>query len=307
MKGNRNILFVEDLYWPFGSHLLNIKWAMLHALKRGYYFVYRNNKYQIFINGLITTYFENLNTVNNDYILEHNIEIDDCVIYENEIIDETDRFLYKPDEYETVEKFHQHLLNNIYKPNKYVKENINSNVLIDYLRKNNIEYIGVHLRLGDKVNGPNKETELISINSYINECVNIRNNYGINNIVICSDTDYGIECIKEENSKLEKCFTIYYNKERRSENTWIGSTSNLINHAKLDNKTLVYEYIICFINFQLLLESKVIVGNFDSGFSLAAVEYRNNGIDVNVNKNNPPIWGIEGFKNKYKNGCEKID
>jgi hypothetical protein len=52
------------------------------------------------------------------------------------------------------------------------------------------------------------------------------------------------------------------------------------------------EYITCFINFQLLLEAQVLVGNFDSGFILAAVEYRNNGIDINVNDKNPPRWGI---------------
>jgi hypothetical protein len=34
---------------------------------------------------------------------------------------------------------------------------------------------------------------------------------------------------------------------------------------------------------------EVLIGNFDSGFILAAVEYRNNNKDINVNKN-PPLW-----------------
>jgi hypothetical protein len=40
-----DVLIVNDLWFAFGSHLLNIKWAMMYALKRGYKFYYKYNTY----------------------------------------------------------------------------------------------------------------------------------------------------------------------------------------------------------------------------------------------------------------------
>jgi len=171
--------------------------------------------------------------------------------------------------------------------------------LITRLRENNTKYIGVHIRLSDKVSGPCKETDFIDLKYYMEECLNLREKNDINNIVICSDTDFGIESFIQENEKLENKFTIYFNKEHRAKNEWSNSAVHIIHSTVLDKNILMNEYLVCFINFQLLLEAEVLVGNLDSGFIQAAVEYRNNNIDVNVNKKNPPLWGIKGIEKKY--------
>ena len=298
----KKILYVRDLWWAFGSHLLNIKWAMIHAIKNNYHFFYRDNINQIFINSRIDTYFENLCSIDDEYIIKNNVCSNDCILYDESVgssLDE-ERFNYVPEGFNNIQEFHQSLLRKIYCPNDFVKSNLNNNDgLIYYLRNNNIQYIGLHIRLSDKTSGPNKETDFIDLKYYLDDCLLIREKYDINVIVICSDTNYGIEFIKTENEKLERPFNICFNNENRAENVWTNSASHIINNTILDKDSLLNEYIVCFINFQLLLDAKILVGNFDSGFILAAVEYRNNGIDVNVNKKNPPIWGVEGIKKRW--------
>jgi hypothetical protein len=301
-KSQKRILYVHCLWWAFGSHLLNIKWAMIHAIKNNYLFFYRDNNNQVFVNDRITTYFEDLSDIDENYLITNDIFYGDCVIYDKIITMEElipERFSYKPESFNSIKEFHQHLMKKIYRPNDFVKDNINNNNLIKHLRDNKIQYIGMHIRLSDKVSGPNKETEYIDLKNYLDECIKIRNNCGINNIVICSDTDYGIEFIKAENDKLENRFNIYYNNEHRADNNWKCSATHIINNSFVDKDILVQEYLICFINFQLLLEANILVGNFDSGFILSAVEYRNNGIDINVNKVNPPMYGIDGLEKKW--------
>jgi hypothetical protein len=298
MKPDKKILYVRDLWWAFGAHLLNIKWAMIHALKNNYYFLYRDNINQVFLNDRVDTYFENFSDVDEEYLVKHDLKFGDAILYEKLNINLEERCLYKPDEYNTIQDFHESLMKKIYRPNPFVLNNINQNPLIKLIRDTNLKYIGLHIRLGDKVSGPNKETEFIELKNYLDECVILRERYDINTIIICSDTTIGIETIISENNKLDRKFIIYYNNENRATNDWWNSTSNILNTLIIEKELLLANYIVCFINFQLLLEAHVLVGNFDSGFILTAVEYRNNGIDVNVNKKNPPIYGVDGIKQK---------
>jgi len=295
------ILYVYNLWWAFGGHLLNIKWAMIHSVKNNYHFYYKDNRNQIFINNRIDTYFENISSIDEEYLQKHDIKYGDCILYNDSTykLNIKEQFSFKPDAFETIEEFHQSLLQKIYKPNQFVKNYIDSNELIICLRSNKIKYIGLHIRLSDKVNGPSKESEFIDLKYYLDECLFLRDKYDINNIVICSDTDFGIETIKELNKKLKRKFNLYYNIEPRADNDWKKSASYIISTTPLDKEMLIKEYLTCFINFQLLLEADVLVGNYDSGFLLSAVEYRNNGIDVNVNKINPPLWGIKGIEKKW--------
>lgn len=290
----RKTLFVYNLWWAFGSHLLHIKWAKIHAIKNGYEFFYRYNVNRIFPNKTIEYYFEPISTIAENLIEPENL-VQYLTIWKG--LDPAERYAYKPDNFETVEAFHQDTIQQIYKPNQYVIQIINNNDTIKVLRKNEIPYIGVHIRLGDKVNGPDKETDYIDLNVYLNHCLQIRNDTGISTIVICSDTDDAINVMRGYNDQLIQLghtkFNILWNEdEKRCKNVWSDSVTHRANCNLLSVDELEKEYITCFINFQLLLEAEILVGNFDSGFILAAAEYRNNGKDINVNTKNPPKWGI---------------
>lgn len=294
VETKKKTLFVYNLWWAFGSHLLHIKWARIHAIKNGYEFFYKYNVNYIFPNKTIEYYFEPIST-----IAESELEPDDLVQYLLvwKDLDPIERYAYKPDNFNTVEDFHQSVLQGFYKPNAYVRSKIDSNFTVKLLRERAQPYIGVHIRLGDKTSGPEKETDYIDLNLYFNYCIKIREHTGTNIIVVCSDTEVGIQTMKNYNEQLEGMgypkFEIYWNEdERRCDNHWTDSVTYRANHHQMTVQELEREYITCFINFQLLLEAQVLVGNFDSGFILAAVEYRNNGIDINVNDKNPPRWGI---------------
>ena len=290
----KKTLFVYNLWWAFGSHLLHIKWAKIHAIKNGYDFFYRYNVNRIFPDKTIEYYFEPISTV-----AESSLEPEDLVQYLLvwKDLDPWERYAYKPDGFETVEAFHQSVLKEFYRPNQRVIQILNNNDTIKTVRNSKTPYIGMHIRLGDKVNGPDKETDYIDLNEYIGQCIKIREDTGINTIIICSDTNEGIDIMKGYNDQLieggYRGFTMLWNEdEKRCSNVWTDSVTHRANCNTISPEELEKEYITCFINFQLLLEAEILVGNFDSGFILAAVEYRNNGKDINVNTKNPPKWGI---------------
>jgi len=317
-KMKKKTLFVYNLWWAFGSHLLHIKWAKIHAIKNGYEFFYRYNVNRIFPDKTIEYYFEPISTIS-----ESELEPEDLVQYLLiwKELDPWERYAYKPDNFDTVEEFHQSVLQEFYRPNQRIQQIIQNNKTIQTVRNNKTPYIGVHIRLGDKVNGPDKETEYIDLNEYMNQCIKIRNSSsrngaresrvygtygeeqssepytGINTIVICSDTNEALDIMKGYNDQLIESgyrgFEMLWNEdEKRCSNHWSDSVTHRANCNTISPEELEKEYITCFINFQLLLEADILVGNFDSGFILAAVEYRNNGKDINVNTQNPAKWGI---------------
>jgi hypothetical protein len=287
-------LFVYNLWWAFGSHLLHIKWARIHAIKNGYEFFYKYNVNRIFPDKTIEYYFEPISTVQESELKPENL-VQYLLIWKE--LDPWERYAYKPDRFDTVEQFHQSVLQEFYRPNQFIKQKINNNRVIQQLRATGSPYIAVHIRLGDKINGPDKETDYIDLNIYMNICLKIRKETGINAMVICSDTYEALDIMKGYNEQLIEGeyggFEMVWNEdEKRCSNKWDDSVTHRANCNKMSVEELEREYITCFINFQLLLESEIIVGNFDSSFTLAAVEYRNNGRDINVNNQNPAKWGI---------------
>ncbi len=285
----KKILFVENLWWPFGAHLLHTKFAYIYALKNNLYFFYKYNTFPVFF------YF--------DYTIEHfyesisNIHESDffgkeMIKYNSVEVNEECKWIYKPDEFQTVKDFHQNILKKIYKPNEMVKNHINNNKLYRYLKDNNIKYIGMHIRLSDKTGGNFKETDYIDLDIYLNKCLELCEKYKIKTIVVCSDTTDGLNKILEYNKKLNNEIEILYNtQENRCKDDWRESvvyrTANLI----ASPKEMKDEYLTAFVNFEYLLNAEIIVGNWDSCFILMATEYRNNNLDININTKNSPRWG----------------
>jgi hypothetical protein len=283
------ILVLENIWWPFGSHMLNTKYEVMYAINNGIPFYYKNNNALVFQNGLLTTYFEDFSQVTEEDL--HNKD--------NEVFYGPDAFqrspycknmgrLYFPSDYPDLASYHQSVLRMIYRPNAMVKEYVENCHIIQSTR--DMKYIGLHIRMGDKTQGPGKETNSIPVETYMEKCLKARDSTGISNLVVCSDTSYALEEVQRINTTLEYPFTIHYNQEeKRSQNTWQDAVVVKVRDNRMSAEEAKQEYLTCFVNFELLLRSEIAVGNFDSGFIYTAVEMRNNGKDMNVAEH-PPMF-----------------
>jgi len=287
------IIVIENVWWPFGAHLLNTKYMVLKALNNNVKFYYNKNNALPFKDELITTYFEKMtncseidlqnpeNTI--FYGNSNSKEFENSPYYKNKL-------LYFPPNFSNIEEYHQSVLKMLYRPNKQVLEYINSNKTIQ--KTQNMKYIGLHIRLSDKTTGPYKETDPIPLEKYIDKCIQVRIETGISDIVVCSDTVYALEMVIQMNSMLNPPFNIHYNEdETRCQNTWQDSVVDRVRTNKMSFEDAYKEYLTCFINFELLLRSEIAIGNFDSGFILGAVELRNNEKDINVAEH-VPIFSV---------------
>jgi hypothetical protein len=273
-----DVLVVKDLWWPFGAHLLHTKWAYIYSIMNGYEFFYKYNHFPVF-NGTIHHYFECIGISEDELINKNQI---DFFPHTNPYL----RGRFCPKEYNTVEDFHSDVLKKIYKPNHFVKEYLNKNVLLNKVK--DTKYICVHIRLGDKVNGPDIQTVIIPLQKYFDKCKEVKDQTGINTIVVCSDTTDGLTEFISLDTNNE--FEILFNDEYRSRNDWNDSIVTKVYRGFNDKEFLETEYLNCFVNFELLLHSDIIVANLDSGFCIVPVEIRNNKKDINVNTTS--LWGI---------------
>ena len=274
-----NVLVVKDLWWPFGAHLLHIKWAYIYSIMNGYDFFYKYNHFPVF-NGTINHYFECIGISEDELINKNQIEF---VPHTNPYL----RGRFCPKEYNNVEDFHSDILKKIYKPNHFVKEYLNKNSLLNKVK--DTKYICVHIRLGDKVNGPDIQTVIIPLQNYFDKCKEVKDQTGINTIVVCSDTSDGLTEFISLDTNNE--FEILFNDEYRSRNDWNDSIVTKVYRGFNDKEFLETEYLNCFVNFELLLKSEIIIANLDSGFCIVPVEIRNNKKDINVNTTS--LWGIK--------------
>lgn len=283
-------LVIEDLWWPFGAHLIHAKWAYIQAIKNGYAFFYKKNGSRVFFRGnTVHHYYEDVSTIQESDINPEKVE---KYIYSRAYLEE--RYAYKPDEYETVEEFHQDLLQKLYKPNAFVRNILENNALYRKIKDENFKYIGMHIRLSDKVWGPSMETHYIDMKLYADKCIEMCNTHNIKHIVLCCDTNEAVEYITNYNQSLNNDITILYNTdETRCPNDFRESAVWRIQSGYMSNDELEREYFAGFFNFEYLLNAYAIVGNWDSCFILAAAEYRRNPLDCNINTSNPPKWGIQ--------------
>jgi hypothetical protein len=283
-----NILHITEVWWPFGAHLLGVKDMIACALANGFKYIYKYNKFLVFHDQRVETYYELIaNCTENDLINPEN------KIYSlNELLDlypYKKCLSYLPENFKTIEAYQQYLMKLVYKPNKMVKSYIQNNKLLNYLKDR--AYIGLHIRLSDKVAGPAAETLMIPIEKYMDQCSVVRNKLNINDLVLCSDTIDAIDKVIELN-KYYKFNVLYNQEETRCINDWTHSIVQRTKENKTTHEELKKDYMNCFINMELLLKSTAIVGNFDSGFVFSAVLLRNNPIDSNVN-DRLPIFSVQ--------------
>ena len=271
-------LVVNDLWWPFGAHLLHVKLRKIYAIVNGLKFYYKHNNYPVFPDGNVEYYFapwsDNIDG-----------ETDFCTIQQDIW---TINFPVPP-EYKNIEDFHSKTLAALYHPSANIKEYIINHPFLKKLVPDT--YIAMHVRWTDKTAGPAAETNMIDVSVYLDKCVQIRKETGIANLVICSDTHDAIAKIEELNKSDCYNFNLMYNADEvRSRNDPSDAFVQKVDTLTLEERELVYKE--CFINMETLIQSYAIVANFDSGFALVAVQIRNKiGRDVNV-QNRKARWGL---------------
>lgn len=269
---------VKDLWWPFGSHLIHYKYSVIYAEKNQFSYFYKYNYNHVFPDGVIHYYFENISTC-----------IESDIVHSTMYLPEVKYLLsYKPDQYDTIDEYHSDVLKRIYKPTQLVKYHLQNTSILSELPN---QYIGLHIRLSDKVEGPAAETDRIGIDEYLKACIRVRHIHHINDIIVCSDTVDAIKQLDNLNKINFHGFRITWNtEETRCKDNWEDSVVYRTRIGKLTRQDLEMEYLTCFVNMEILINCTVLVGNYDSCFALVAAEIRNNHHDVNIGKS-PPIFG----------------
>ena len=276
----------KNIWWPFGSHLLNTKYVFIDAQRNGHHFFYKYNTFPAFIDGTIEHYFESMSTCSEDELAGLTQLTD---LPANCSIPNEHRAWFDPRECASVEEYHSRVLRHLYKPNARVQSVINGNRMLEAAR---MPYIGLHIRLSDKVCGPDKETEPIDVDTYMDACVRLQKKHGINTLVVCCDTTNALEEVQRANAKRGLGFNVLWNEDEvRCHNNWEQSVVHKGRTGALTPAEFEREYMTCFVNIELLLRANFIVGNFDSCFILVAAEMRNNPEDVNVT-GRTPMFGI---------------
>ena len=279
----KKLLYIDKLWWPFGSHINHIFWSKIYAKKNNFTYFYRKNLLKInpkdkepfFTNGNFEKYFEKVSDIM-DFETEYNIFIYKHTIYTGYEIQN-----FKPEKYKSIKEYHSNLLKKIARPSKFIQEKLNNHKFLNEIKKLNGKYIAVHIRWSDKIRGKGAETTEVSLKFYLEYCVQMRKELKINTIVLCSDTIEGIQNFLEFNKKSEYNFDILYDRDEfRVNNTPEDSFVQSIlkkNFKKFKrNEYIENEYITCFAVFTILLESASIIGNLDSAMCLIPNKIRNN-------------------------------
>ena len=282
---------IVNLWWPFGAHILHVKWSMIRAMYNNANFIYDTNVNVVFPNGDVSYYFEKWSDIpcNDDEI----ITIEPFDARERSHVP---RILteYVAPGYNTIEDMHSDILRRrVYVPSPMVREHLASHAFLKTIHNLDGKYICMHVRWSDKIQGPDKETDFIPLTVYLDACDEVRMNTGIQTVVVCSDTYEAVSEIKKVNDDPKYGFNVLYDEnEIRSKNTSHDSVVQRGNNGRMTFDQLRSEYLACFVNMELLINSASVVGNYDSGFCLVAVQMRNKpDSDKNVNMNKP-LFGI---------------
>jgi hypothetical protein len=147
------------------------------------------------------------------------------------------------------------LLKKIYKLNKQFETEIFKRVS-DINIPNN--YAAIHIRRGDKVSGPLKESNIIPIQNYFSNLE--KSNFKFDSIFISTDSLEALnECVKVYGSKYD---LIYDKKEIRHD----GYPLKILNNSLNLNDTSREELLTALKNFFILKNSVVLVGTPASWF-----------------------------------------
>lgn len=304
------IVFVlENIWWPFGAHLLHVKGYCIAAMKLGAKIVYTSNTHHVFPKGRVDYYFEDWSRGASKALMATNAsnasKASDAsrasnaskrskitINYDMQTLLNVDIKNYVHPNYASMDEMHSAVLWHLYKPSARMQSHIDKSAFLKSLAKLDGNYIAMHVRWTDKVHGEFAETVMIDLGKYMKHAVAVRARYPeveLDTIVLCTDNVEAFEKLVHENNKLARPFRILYDhSEERSQNTMEDAIVRRVQNGTVDKRRLVREYINGFINFEIMLRSFSIIGNFDSGYCLVPVQMRNMPHrDVNVRRRKP--------------------
>jgi hypothetical protein len=270
------ILKMSDLWWPFGAHLLHARWGRTFAEVRGWEFFYEENNYPIFHTGRVQDWFESMSTVSFDALTGAEIvELSNLGLAQQDRAEQREWF---PKGHHTAFGYHSALMQQLYRPAKHVCDFLAADAFLQKLERKS--YIGVHIRRGDKVAGPIAESNAIDLSCYLAACKTLRGNFGLNKVVICSDTSDAFGQFVELASKLD--FEVSQAPHYRPPDEWQKADVTVAPQLQRGDLKLREMYLNCFLDMEILRRARVMVADLHSGFAEVARQLRVCGNDVNV-------------------------
>lgn len=154
------------------------------------------------------------------------------------------------------------------------------------------QYIGIHIRRGDKVAGPIAESKLIPVENYFNSFVNTEFNQ-INNVFIATDSDAVIqECVE----KFGDRYNIFYDDtEIRNDGYPYKVMSGAITESA---DTVTDEFYTALKNIHILKNSQLLAGTRASWFFRVSQLLRDYD-DLGKFIQSEPLDNIPGYPEGY--------
>lgn len=315
------LLYCKNLWWPFGSHLIHTMYRKIYADMHGYKLLYTHNDhgaYSLYGGRLFELFasisdvidadiidLANKNCVNasniNHFLLKFS---EDKKLLKNIPISYQDDIAtarwheFKPVHFGTTADYQASAMRKLAEPSDKIKNYLKDLPFIKEVEALNRDYIAVHIRWTDKVNGWCTESDFYDIDVYFNHALEIREKYGTNNIVLNCDNVEALNKFLNYNIDNNLNFNVCYDKE---ENLPINDWKECIfqkwvsANGKINADHLVKDLLNGFKIYKTIFEADSVVCNYFSNMALAPCVARNNKKDINIS--NKPSYAL--FPRKY--------
>jgi hypothetical protein len=307
-----NILYCKNLWWPFGSHLMHTMHRKCYADMNGYKLLYTIQEHPAYslYGGKLSELFASISDIddldiiefasknypnanhNNHFLLKFTDKkefIESTPIDYNGDIGTAKWHEFKPEFFDTVKQYQASIMKKIAEPSNNVKGYLQTLPFIQEVSKLNGDYIAVHIRWTDKVEGWCTEADFYDVDVYFKYAIELREKYGTNNIVLNCDNIDALNKFLDYNKTNNLSFNILYDKEEKLPvNDWKASVfQRHCLRLGVETKEFINDLLNGFKIFKTIYEASSVICNYYSNMALAPCVARNSSKDINISKKNP--------------------